>query len=105
MAPQDHDLCHPKDRAMEKTTEARASPATAPEFTAGHPASYGVRAATALQLARRRPADFLAGMTDRRLTERGSFWSIGNKTAGFSVLYIGPLPEENSVNHFSFGGV
>jgi len=44
-------------------------------------------------------------MTDRRLTETGSFWTIGNKTAGFSVLYIGPLPEENSVNHFSFGGV
>ncbi len=91
---------------MGKTTEARASPATAPDFTAGDPACYsGVRAATTLQLARRRPADFLADMTDRRLTETGSFWTIGNKTAGFSVLYIGPLPEENSVNHFSFGGV
>ena len=92
MAPQDHDLSLPKDRAMGKTTEARASPATAPDFTAGDPARYsGVRAATALQLARRRPADFLAGMTDRRLAETGSFWTIGNKTAGFSVLYIGPL--------------
>jgi len=46
MAPQDHDLCLPKDRAMEKTTEARASPATAPEFT------EAIRQATASGLQR-----------------------------------------------------